>query len=106
MRRYVSKPDVREKSIVVTQYTPDAPLGDLLQVAQMADRGAMLAEAEFPIGKVLIVRWFRSRDNGPGDIEYLAVPAEQWLCYSEEYDSLTADSSQGIDHWYTLADGG
>jgi hypothetical protein len=88
--RFRRKQERRERDQVAARYEqPGYPLGDLLQVAQMADSGAQLAEADFPgHGRVLLVRYRKPYDDHPSQIEYQAVEPGQWLAYSPEYGFL------------------
>lgn len=101
-KHYLPKPTGPSAGMTVTSpYVPGEDLGELAGVARMADRYAELAETTFsPSGRtVLIVRWAQATADHDG-FEYLAVEADEMLCYSEAYGSLVADTQQSIAHWY------
>jgi hypothetical protein len=99
IQRYRRKPErASREDQVAARYEPGGPLDDLLTVARMADRHAELAEAAFPSGAVLVVRYERFHDD---QIEYETVePGKYLACSSGEgflYDSDDADWRQFYD---------
>ena len=74
VQRYRRKPKQEDREDqFAARYEPGQPLDDLTAVARMADRRAELAEAVFPSGPVLVVRWERVPDDHPSEIEYETV---------------------------------
>jgi len=94
--------------MAAAQYLPGRPLDDLEAVAKMADRHAELGQMSMSSGMILVVRWAEVPEI-PGShaavTEYLAIPAGQFLCYSETYGILLSDTQEGIDQFYEPADG-
>lgn len=86
--------------IYAAQYHTGGPLDDLLAVAKKAGAQAVLAECPFPSLTVLVVRWDRSFEDGPGKWDYEIVHDGDWLCYSEEHDLIFDDTTRGIEQWY------
>ena len=105
IQRFRRKPEERrERGMKAAQYHPGKPLDDLLAVAQETDmpwdKAAAVAEVSLDGAMVLLVRWTQSYDEHPPEASYTVVKAGDWLCYSETYDNLTDDTTEGIAHWY------
>lgn len=88
---------------MAAQYTAGGPLDDLLAVAKMTGFAAV-AECALPDETVLVARWVRLDDDHPPETEYEIVRDGDWLYYSETYDSLGDDTTQGIEHFYDPAE--
>lgn len=101
--RYQRKPETvrREGGLQVARYEPGQPLGSLLQVARMADRNAELSEVTgLPSGPVLLVRYMRSQDDHPAELDWEVVQPGEFLSYSETYDNLNATTESELAYWY------
>lgn len=107
--RIKPKPIKSNNGIIAAKYITGQPLDDLRTIARKADsygtgkRGAaVVTECAFPDETVLIVRWYRYSDTGPGDIEYESVQNGDWLYYSIQYDHLGSDTTERINNWYEV----
>lgn len=102
IQRYRRKP-VREdrEDQFAARYEPGQPLDDLRAVARMADDRAELAEAAFPSGPVLVVRYERVYDDHPPRTEYETVEPGHYLAFSPGhfflYDTDEAEWQQFYD---------
>ena len=104
VKRFRRKPEKPEDRglLTVAQYKAGGPLDDLRAVAHMAGRYA-LAECALPDETVLVVRWMHVVDDHPPRREYEIVHDGDWLYYSDTYDQLGDDTTQGIEHFYDPA---
>lgn len=102
--RYQRKPKPEPEGILhAARYDPGQPLSDLMKVARMADHyagDAELAEVSLPSGPVLLVRYWRGRDDGPAKLEWEVVRPGEYLTWSESYDFLGTDTEDGLAQWY------
>ncbi|HEY6493308.1 MAG TPA: hypothetical protein VIZ43_08555 [Trebonia sp.] len=99
------KPEpVKQGGIVAAQHQPGEPLDDLRKIADMAYKGEV-AECGLPSGPVLIAAWDDVQDRGTTR-QYEAVKPGDWLCYSDDYGSLTGDDTRSMGRWYEREDSG
>lgn len=100
VRRFRRKPDPGTRADQwAAKYEPGQPLDDLAAVARMADPDAELAEATFPSGSVLIVRY--ARLDGPLETAHQVIIPGWYLAYSGGngflYDATDGDWRQFYD---------
>jgi hypothetical protein len=97
-RRKPMKADA-DTGLIVAQYVPGRALDDLRAVAAHAFQGEV-AECLLPSGPVLVARYTDVPDDHPAQSAYAEVAPGEWLYYSETYELLGNDTTQGIAQFY------
>jgi len=102
--RYEQKPYPAQPSYsYATKYQPGRPTDELLDVARKVDCEAILAE----VGElgVVVVRYLRTPDDHPAEIDYVVVEEGAYLVYSARLDVLYAQDAYSFEHEHEMESG-
>src|SRR5688500_17623895 len=102
LMQFVGRP--REPGIsYAAQYVSGGPFGDLLEVARKVDHDAALAEV--PALGVLLVRYLNVPDDHPARTDYVVVPDNHYLVYSEPFHLIYESDPNTFAREHTAAPG-
>jgi hypothetical protein len=103
--RWRRKPEKDKSPQVSARYLPpEASLGAFLEIAHMADSAAQVAELRWAgVEGELCVRYTKADRDG---IDYVHIPAGQWLAYAPDGDFLYVSGEHDWARWYERVENG